>query len=455
MRRSNPLPFLSAHILLEPTTSSKVSLAQDTSGMMSCRLPLLCPLKYRTSLKALLDRGIPVPVVEFIAVYLWSSTLTFVASRDGYLRILFDESSCVFEEPLGSQAIWCLCYAWSQLYISFWGGRITAFSLSEDFERRQSTATLNTILCLCTNTRVLCGGSDSGCFYVFSPDLVILNQLLLTEAISNPCHLFCCLHFQEAFLVGSSEGSIYRVTEASLGSTCSVEKMRQYTDNVFCLKFSNDETLLFAGLDSGVDVLSPTTMTSLYTYGTNDSVWSISPFGTDGIDGIVIGTAGGGIQLLQLDTAIIKRQRSPLYPFATSHTLLLHMAAIGTCSAISKTISGSFYLASNNSRIYCMRFGQAREITMYERPIALPVHEPEDASRIPRRDIYDVLSVPKLVLTVPTQVTRCTNTHCRSATLPLSRPSMWCRCCGHNQVALTALPVTPVRLHLIPPGIHY
>ena len=80
------------------STAQPVSIAYLA---MACALPLMVPEKFKTALRCFATRSIPKIALQMIAIYLWSADFACVASRDGYLRLLFDGTSFVFERNLG------------------------------------------------------------------------------------------------------------------------------------------------------------------------------------------------------------------------------------------------------------------------------------------------------------------------------------------------------------------
>ena len=154
-----------------------------------------------------------------------------------------------------------------------------------------------------------------------------------------------------------------------------------------CWQFNEDISLLFAGFENGVDALCASTFTSLFIIPFCESVWSISAW--PGEDVIVLGTTCNGIVVVQLHTENIRRSRHDGDSNYTFWTMPLRVAEMGKCSAISHVSKGSWYAASNRSRIYfCGADG-----TITSRFVALPVVEPGDHSQTPRCDIYDVLCI--------------------------------------------------------------
>ena len=145
---------------------------------MEIRVPLFFPHKYQSALRAWRKHfNLPLLALEKTALYLWSSTLIFVASHDGYLRILFDSSSCFVEVYMGPAALWCLSFSVGRLYVSFWDGVVRAFDLGDalvpNWEAMHHCATPgeDTVLCLSAALDVLCGTSAAGYCYIFSRDL--------------------------------------------------------------------------------------------------------------------------------------------------------------------------------------------------------------------------------------------------------------------------------------------
>ena len=76
---------------------------------MSCLVPLWLPDDCQQVLCALRSCKVLSLVSQAVATYLWRVDWVFVASRDGYLRILFDGVSVVYERHFRS-AVLCLCY---------------------------------------------------------------------------------------------------------------------------------------------------------------------------------------------------------------------------------------------------------------------------------------------------------------------------------------------------------
>ena len=356
---------------------------------MACALPLMVPETFQTALRCFSTRSIPNIALQTIATYLWSSDFACVASRDGYLRLLFDGTSFVFQRNLGS-ALWCLCSAWGNLYVSLWGGAVQAFGLCDDLPLQYQFRGSSTLLCLCSTTRFLCAGSDIGCFYVFSPQLVKIKSVAV-HAKPNIwfAELNCCLPASEMVLLGSDIGILYRVSDFASVSLPQIRAVRKFRQSMYCLRFNGDVSVLFAGLGLGVDALCPSTFETLFHISANhDSVWSISV--CPGENAIVLGTRGNGILVVKLRTDGKNIPRSK----ARRRCRIFCISEIGTCSAISHALNGSCYAASNNSRIYYFR--SADEINLFRitsRFVALPVVESGDLSQTPRRDIYDVLCI--------------------------------------------------------------
>ena len=263
-----------------------------------------------------------------------------------------------------------------------------AFSLSDDLQLKYHFPGFSTLLCLCSTTHGVCAGSDDGCFYVFSPQLALLTVVAVHPEEVWGSQLNCCLPAFETVLLGSECGILYRLPDSASISSTQIETVKVFWFcSIFCLQFNADNTLLYAGLENGVDALCVSTFTSFFFIPWTEAVWSISAW--PGEDVIVIGTTCNGIVVVPLHTENIRRSRHDGDSNYTFWTMPLRVAEMGTCSAISHVSKGSWYAASNRSRIYfCGADG-----TITSRVVALPVVEPGDHSQTPRRDIYDVLCI--------------------------------------------------------------
>ena len=129
---------------------------------------------------------------------------------------------------------------------------------------------------------------------------------------------------------------------------------------------------MYVGLEFGIDIVQLGCCVSIQLIHFPESVWSIS---TRHHTDILVGLQYSGIATVTL------------YP--DDFTVEYSFPEIGTCSAISWTQNNGWYAASNRSRIYhCDMTGE-----LCSRYVAHAILEPNDASRTPRRDIYDVLVV--------------------------------------------------------------
>ena len=359
---------------------------------MSCSVPLFLPDKFKAALRFLYDRGIPPIALEALASYLWSSEFACVASRDGYLRILFDGTCFVFERHLGPCAVWCLSFGWGNLYVSLYGGGVRAFTLSGNLQLRYNLRSSISFLCLCCTTTGVCAGSAHSTFYVFSPELILLQQVHLgwLGAWDGDCYLRqlnCCIPASGSVLLGSERGVLFRFADPSPSAAARVDVVKRYPNSaIFCLCFSANRSLLIAGLEHGADVVCAETFTSIFLVGFPESVWSIST--RPGSDVVLLGLQSAGIVAVELDLEAIRRHiRTGTLSGDSLYMIQFRLFEMGTCMAISHALDGSWYAASNRSRVYfCSAAG-----TLSSRYVTIPVVEDGDHSGIPRRDIYDVL----------------------------------------------------------------
>ena len=358
----------------------------ELAAMSSC-VPLFLPNKFKTLLSRLHHDGIPYTVVERIAQYLWSSEVTCVASRDGYLRLLFNGMSFVREKHVGPEALWCLCVGWKNLYVSLFGGGLKAFAFDGSLQLRHRLSCNFTFLCLCCTTRSVCAGSDHGTLYVCAPDLTTLQVIHVDWQLHSSSwftlrgmlQLNCCIALRGMLLVGTEDGALFRVLDLPAHSCARLGMVKRYpTSEIFSMCFSEKHSLFFVGLENGADAVCPVTFDSIFRIPFPDSVWSLST--KPGSDVILLGTKNEGVMAFQVDRpelqGILEYRIVPLE----------YWPEIGTCSAISYASDGSWYAASNRFLLYlCSTSG-----VLSSRSIAMPVLEAEDASGIPRSDIYDV-----------------------------------------------------------------
>ena len=367
---------------------------------MKIRVPPFFPYTYQVALQALhKQNNIPLVVLESTALYMWGSTFTFVASRDGYLRIL--STSCFFEVPMGPAALWCLCFSFGRLYISFWGGKVKAFNLDDVLCGKAmchcTTPDGDTILCLSAAVDVLCGGSAAGYCYIFSCDLALIHRLQLVVDHWSLTPIYSCICLNDAtFLVGSEVGRMHQVVYTA-GSPCvmSSSLVHDYEKcGIYCLHYCDCcRDFIFVGLEFGVDVFCASKLVSLYRFSTKSSVWSIAAFGD--LD-LLVGMWEDGVDFVRLEASAIREGLPAQYPpFERKHHVLRSFEFIGTCSAITDMICNRCYAASNHSRMYYINIDE--HSIFYLDQMALPVMDPGDLSGVHRRDIYDIVTVPNLV----------------------------------------------------------
>jgi len=349
---------------------------------MSSYVPLLLPNKFKTLFLSLHQDGVPYIALARISQYLWSSEVACVASRDGYLRLLFNDMSFVFEKLVGPEAVWCLCAGWNNLYVSLFGGGLKAFAFDDSLQLRYRLACNFTFLCLCCTTRNVCAGSDHGTLYVCAPCLTTLQVIHVSWQMNSCRELNCCIPLRGMLLVGTQNGELFRALELPSHSFARLTRpgmVKHYpASGIFSMCFSEKHNLIFVGLEYGADAICPVTFDSIFRVPFPNSVWSLST--KPGSDVILLGTQIDGVMAIQLD-----RQELPEIR-AYTISPLDYWPEIGTCSAISYASDGSWYAASNRSLLYhCSTFG-----VLSSRSIAMPVLEAEDTSGIPRSDIYDV-----------------------------------------------------------------
>ena len=349
---------------------------------MSSYVPLLLPNKFKTLFFSLHQDGVPYTALERISQYLWSSEVACVASRDGYLRLLFNDMSFVFEKLVGPEAVWCLCAGWNNLYVSLFGGGLKAFAFDDSLQLRYRLACNFTFLCLCCTTRNVCAGSDHGTFYVCAPDLTTLQVIHVSWQMNCCRELNCCIPLRGMLLVGTQNGELFRALDLpahSFAPPAQAHVVKFYpASEIYSLCFSQKHGLIFVGLDHGADAICPVTYDSIFLIPTVTSVWSLAM--QAGSDVIMLGTQLDGVMVFLLT-------RPDLFEY--SITGLEYRPGIGTCSAIRYASDGSWYAASNRSLL----FHVSTLGVLSSRSIAGPVLEADDPSGIPRLDIYDVCIV--------------------------------------------------------------
>ena len=349
---------------------------------MSFRLPLLLPNKFTKLLSAWRQNGVPHIAVASIAQYLWSSEVVCVASRDGYLRLLFNDMSFVFEKHVGPEAVWCLCAGWDHLYVSLFGRGLEALAFEDRLPLRHRLSCNFTFLCVCCTTRNVCAGSDHGTFYICAPNLVTLQIICIGWHLNRGREVNCCVPLRDGLLVGTEHGELLQALDLpahSFAPPAQAHVVKFYpTSEIFSLCFSQKHGLIFVGLDHGVDAICPVTYDSIFLIPTVTSVWSLAV--QAGSDVIMLGT--------QLDGVMVYLLTKPDL-FEYSITSLEYRPGIGTCSAIRYASDGSWYAASNRSLL----FHVSTLGVLYARSIAGAVLEADDPSGIPRLDIYDVCIV--------------------------------------------------------------
>ena len=356
---------------------------------MSCPVPLLLPDECKQVLLALRSCKVLSLVSQAVATYLWSFDWVFVASRDGYLRILFDGVSVVYMRHFRS-AVWCLCYAWGNLYVSLYDRGLVALPLSEHLPQRHEFVGHYTFLCLCSTSDGVCAGAYNGLVYLFSPNLERLRVVDLHPLGGFARQVYCCLPALENVLLGCERGSLHRLSALSSVSSTRNDVVKSFSSAIFCLRFTSDGSLLCAGLEDDVDVSCATSYTSIFRIPCATSVWSISA--RPGSDVVAFGLRFNGIAIVRLHAEAILRGRDRRASDDAFYSVQCLYTEIGTCSAISHATNGkngNWYAASNRSRIYTCSAGG----TISSSLVAWPVQESEDHGRVPRRDIYDVLVI--------------------------------------------------------------
>ena len=356
---------------------------------MSCFVPVWLPDESRQVFCALRSCKVLSVVSHLVASYLWSFDWVFVASRDGYLRILFDGVYVVYERHFRS-AVWCLCYAWGNLYVSLFDRGMVALALREHLPQRHEFVGHYTFLCICSTTDGVCAGAYDGFVYLFSPKLERLRVVDLNPPGLFAGEVYCCLPALENVLLGCECGCLHRLSALSSVSSTRNDVVKIFFSSIFCLRFTSDGSLLCAGVDYGVDVLCATSFTSIFRIPSVDSVWSISA--RPGSDVVALGFRDQGIAIVRLHAEAISRGRDRRAADEAYYSVQCLHAEIGTCSAIAHATNGkngNWYAASNRSRIYICSAGG----TMSSSLVAWSVQESEDPSRVPRRDIYDVLLI--------------------------------------------------------------
>ena len=344
---------------------------------MSCCVPLMFPAKCRVALRGLYQQRVPVIPLEIIASYLGSSNVTCVASRDGYLRVLFEGTSLVIERHIGP-AVWCLCVCWDNIYVALYGEGLKAFRLNGNVELKHELLRPWTYLCLCRTARGVCAGSDHCTFSLFSSELIVL-QVVTPEAISATiAQINCCIPMFTLVWIGSEHGELFIISEESR-YLCAVKCFSG--SEIYSLCLDAHDSFLFVGLGNGIEVVDVVTFASIYYIPFNESVWSISM--RLGSDDVLVGLQYDGVELIQIKT---DTRGKPC-----SHHTKQKWSEIGTCAAISQSDHGSWYASSNRCRIYhCNAAGR-----LDSRCVVHSVWELEE--RIPRCDTYDIHVIGGLV----------------------------------------------------------
>ena len=231
---------------------------------------------------------------------------------------------------------------------------------------------------------------------MFSPELTIL-QVVTPEVTTNNflsvamAQLNCCIPVLETILLGSEHGILYCFSDQENSLPARMDPVRTYgTSRIFCLCVDAHDSLLFVGLETGVDVVAVGTFACIYLIPFPDSVWSISM--RPGSDDILVGLQYSGIVIVELDAESARRRDLATEEISCFHKIKCQWLEVGTSSAISQGPHGSWYAASNRSRIYyCRAAGE-----LDSRHVARAVFDLGDYSGIPKRDIYDVLVISGL-----------------------------------------------------------
>ena len=346
---------------------------------MSCciRIPHFLPSEYKAVLNSLYRRQVPSQALEFIASYLWDPEMVCVASRDGYLRIFMHDApyTIVAAKPHG-HAVWCLCQAWNNIYLSLHEHGLRVYGLGWGLPFKHRFNCLFTFTCLCHTPRFLCAGSDFvNTFFVFSPTLEVQHMIVLSPPrIFSPGEVCydqanCCAVDGDTVYLGCDNGAVYHLSSLMPEPDDPNSLMLLFRDEIFALEFDRYERLLFVGLADSLLVVRVDSRQVISSMLFRSPVWSIS-------------SLPGSILLVgvyQYGVVVLRRLASGLLEYREAHS------GIGTSSATSYTRNGSWYAASNHSRIY---YYCAERRTLASRYVADAIVERDDF--VPRRDIYDV-----------------------------------------------------------------